>query len=469
MRSLIVQFLDIGQHHSCHAGSNLRMNPAPAKLVVLTPYSGAIDPSCEQGLAALERRGYVVRRAPGFSAIDFGRSVLANIALRDGFEEILWIDSDIVFDPDDVEKLRRHQLPIVGGVYAKKGIRQFACHFPPGTAKALFGKGGGLHELLYAGFGFTLTRRGVYEAVQAQLPMPLCNQRFGPPLYPFFLPMSVPDGLGSWYLAEDYAFCERARQCGFAIMADTTLRLWHVGNYRYGWEDAGGDKQRFATYAYSFTPDPAELTTPNQAESTTATDADVPRMPDDGTQFTEDWLTYNIPHWDRLLSPLKEQKVNVLEIGVFEGRSTIWLMRNILTHPEAMLTYVDTFKGGTDQASFQLEGLEERFRRNTRDFEKKMTGHVGRSEEILRNLPFRHFDFIYVDASHESADVLSDAVLSWSLLRQGGILAFDDYEWRLRSEPHRCPKLAIDSFLAVMRGQYEELHRGYQLWIRKTG
>jgi hypothetical protein len=64
--------------------------------------------------------------------------------------------------------------------------------------------------------------------------------------------MTIPDGAGSWYLSEDYAFCARARQCGFQIMADTTIRLWHVGSYRYGWEDAGGDKQRFGTYSCSF-------------------------------------------------------------------------------------------------------------------------------------------------------------------------------------------------------------------------
>ena len=63
---------------------------------------------------------------------------------------------------------------------------------------------------------------------------------------------------GSWYLAEDYAFCARARQCGIAIMADTSIRLWHVGTYRYGWEDAGSDKERFATYNYFFTPSAAK-------------------------------------------------------------------------------------------------------------------------------------------------------------------------------------------------------------------
>jgi Methyltransferase domain len=433
------------------------MPTSPAKLVVLTPYTGAIDPGCEQGLAALERRGYVVRRAPGFSAIDFGRTVLANTALREGFEEILWIDSDIIFEPDDVEKLRGHQLPIVSGVYAKKGPRQFACQFPPGTEKVVFGKAGGLHPLLFAGFGFMLTRRAVYETIQAKVPMPLCNQRFGPAIYPFFQPMSIPDGEGLWYLSEDYAFCERARQSGFAIMADTTIRLWHVGSYRFGWEDAGSDRQRFGTYSCDFNPKDAK------AEA-----APAEQNPDGDKQFTQDWFTYNIPHWDRLLGPFKGQKINVLEIGVFEGRDTLWLMQNVLTHPEATLTYVDTFEGGSDQASFDLRGLEERFHANLQEFEKKMTGFVGRSAEVLRTLPIDQFDFIYVDGSHEAADVLSDAVLSWPLLRRGGILAFDDYNWQRFAEAWRRPKPAIDGFLAAMRGRFETLHNGYQMWIRRT-
>ena len=34
-------------------------------------------------------------------------------------------------------------------------------------------------------------------------------------------------------------------------------------------------------------------------------------------------------------------------------------------------------------------------------------------------------------------------------------------------EPERCPGMAVDAFLGVMRGQFEEIHRSYQVWIRK--
>ena len=52
------------------------------------------------------------------------------------------------------------------------------------------------------------------------------------------------------YLTNDFAFCHRARQAGLKIIADTTIRLWHVGTYGYGWEDAGNDPERFDTFEF---------------------------------------------------------------------------------------------------------------------------------------------------------------------------------------------------------------------------
>jgi hypothetical protein len=76
----------------------------------------------------------------------------------------------------------------------------------------------------------------------------MCNERFGQRLIPFFQPLVHPIDDGHWYLAEDYAFCQRARDAGFRIFADTSIRLWHIGTYRYGWEDAGIEAQRYGTF-----------------------------------------------------------------------------------------------------------------------------------------------------------------------------------------------------------------------------
>jgi hypothetical protein len=203
--------------------------------VVLVPFSTHIVPQCERGLDALERAGYAVRRVAGYSQIDFGRCALASQALRDGFDELMWIDSDIGFDPADVDKLRSRNLPMVCGLYRKKGPKEFACEFLPGTRSLVFGEQGGLKAIRYAGFGFMHTRRLVYEAITRHFALPECNQRGGGGLRPYFLPMihTELDDKAPRYLAEDYAFCERARQAGLACMTDTTIRLRHVGMHEF--------------------------------------------------------------------------------------------------------------------------------------------------------------------------------------------------------------------------------------------
>lgn len=264
--------------------------------VILTPVANHIEPPVEEALQLLEKRGYSVWRVRGYSAIDQGRNQLATDAIEQGFDETFWIDADVLFHPDDVEKIRSHNLPICSGIYPKKGRRELASHVLPGTTELTFGIGGGLVELLYAATGFLHVRRDVYLTLQRELRLPICNTAFGRNMIPFFQPLVVrqrkrdgdragesetteketaesgeADALGSdvrlpptthalpltahspptfWYLAEDFAFSERARRCGFQIWADTTIRLHHIGSYRYSWEDAGQELPRYATYGY---------------------------------------------------------------------------------------------------------------------------------------------------------------------------------------------------------------------------
>jgi hypothetical protein len=210
--------------------------------VILVPVGVHIEPECEKALIGLERRGYSVWRVPGYAAIDQARNELATAALAQGFDETMWIDADVSFDPAAVDRLRSHGLPIVCGIYARKGQRALACHVLPGTSQVVFGAEGGLTELFYAGTGFLLVRRQVYADMKERLKLPVCNERMGRPAVPFFQPLVVSEGAGHLYLPEDYAFCERARQCGYKIMADTSIRLWHHGSFPYGWEDAGMDQ-----------------------------------------------------------------------------------------------------------------------------------------------------------------------------------------------------------------------------------
>jgi hypothetical protein len=247
------------------------MSPNSSCAIILFAFT---PPSarCEEGLRELERRGYPIRRARGFSAIDQGRNQMASDALHDGLAETMWIDSDIGFTADAVERLRSHDLPIVAGLYPQPGGRSLACHLLPGTGDVVFGEQGGLLEIKYAAAGFLYVRRDALLAIRDKLALPQCNTRFGRGLWPFFMPLTVEEpeaegrepvargqGTGDGgqeestayrYLTEDFAFCHRARQAGFKIMADTTIRLWRTGSYSFGWEDAGSDAERFDTFHF---------------------------------------------------------------------------------------------------------------------------------------------------------------------------------------------------------------------------
>ena len=108
----------------------------PRRCVILVPFGTSIVPPCERALEELERRGYEVRRIGGYAAIDQGRNQMATDALIDGYEETLWIDSDIDFHPDAVDRLRSHGLPIACGIYPQKGRRALASHIMPGARKS---------------------------------------------------------------------------------------------------------------------------------------------------------------------------------------------------------------------------------------------------------------------------------------------------------------------------------------------
>lgn len=222
----------------------------PSRCVILVPVGGRIEPACDTALRELEKRGYPVRRVYGFSAIDQGRNTMATRALDDGFAELMWIDADVAFDPNDVDRLRAHDLPMCCAIYPKKGPRSFAFNFCGDATAVRFGEHGGLLEIERAGFGFTHTRREVYDAITRVEQLPPCNELFGERMLPFFQPMIVADAVGHSYLAEDFAFCERARRAEITIMADTRIRLWHIGAYGYGWEDAGRDVQRWGDYTF---------------------------------------------------------------------------------------------------------------------------------------------------------------------------------------------------------------------------
>jgi len=183
-----------------------------------------------------------------------------------------------------------------------------------------------------------------------------------------------------------------------------------------------------------------------------------------------DWFSPHIPVWQAMLADFAGKPgLRFLEVGSFEGRSAVWTLQNILTDRSSSLTCVDTFEGGDDLASMDLTGLRETFMANVKPWRHQVTLLAGQSGVVLRQL-HTPFDFIYVDASHIAEDVMEDAALTWRLLRPGGLMAFDDYEWNGPPDPRLRPRAGIDAFLYTRRpNSVRVLYRGIQLFVQKEG
>jgi hypothetical protein len=233
-------------------GVNVSQPPAPRQIpdkpVVLVPYYSSVEKECETGLRALEAGGVVVRRA-SFSAIDLLRSVMLSQALAAGFDRILFVDSDVGFEPEDALKLLARPEPVVAGIYMKKDGRDFSGTFAAGVHRVVFGPAApGLYPMLYASAGFLRIRADVLQQMIHKLTLPECHFGSIKGIYPFFLPICVPDGRGGTrYLTEDYSFSHRLGQIGIIPMADTTIRLYHYGKYGFNYEDLN-PRQKFDNY-----------------------------------------------------------------------------------------------------------------------------------------------------------------------------------------------------------------------------
>lgn len=177
-------------------------------------------------------------------------------------------------------------------------------------------------------------------------------------------------------------------------------------------------------------------------------------------EFTKDWFTRAIPVWEAALSSFKGKPgVQYLEIGAWEGMSCVWMLENVLTDPAAHLSALDLFE----------DPVKGRFLRNMErtGAKDKTTLILGLSQVELRRLPLHAFDIIYIDGSHEAPDVLEDAVLSWRLLKDGGILIFDDYLMHPAADPLSRPKISIDFFYKLYGRHFEVVHSQFQLILRK--
>jgi len=188
-------------------------------------------------------------------------------------------------------------------------------------------------------------------------------------------------------------------------------------------------------------------------------------------RLSHDWFSSKAWAWHRLLAPYADRPIEVLEVGVFEGRSVIFMLESL---PRSRVTELDNFslkKGWTSTQGITLEiDSEEAFRLNTANYGDRVRTLVANTWLGLTQLieERARFDIVFIDASHTMPDVLADTLPAWRLLKPGGLFIWDDFlldiwDW------HKGPVgPGVAAFLHIFPNAWEVVHAGWQVIVRKT-
>ena len=192
------------------------------KTLVAIPCMDMVHTRFVGSCLALRPVGDVAFSLTESSLIYDARNTLAKKAVTEGFDRILWLDSDMTFSPDLLERLSARLdtgIEFVSGLYFKRRqpiapviFKECGAFEKDGETKTIATTyddyPDGLFEIAACGFG------GVMMTTDLVLEV---AQRFGFPFSPIL-------GFG-----EDLSFCCKVARLGKKMYCDSSIKMGHVG------------------------------------------------------------------------------------------------------------------------------------------------------------------------------------------------------------------------------------------------
>lgn len=169
---------------------------------------------------------------------------------------------------------------------------------------------------------------------------------------------------------------------------------------------------------------------------------------------------------DLALKPAEKRRI--VEIGIYEGASSCFWSDFYMSHPESRLISIDPFTG-SDEHHAKPENYPE-----LAQIELTARGNIAKSDnaakiEIVKGCSWDVFpelnrrfggeawiDVLYIDGAHDSASVARDTTLYVPMVKEGGIVIFDDYG-------HPDVRRGVDGALNAFASMELAIYSGWQL------
>jgi hypothetical protein len=165
----------------------------------------------------------------------------------------------------------------------------------------------------------------------------------------------------------------------------------------------------------------------------------------------------------------------ILEIGTYTGTSLISMVKYI---HNSIGVGVDSWCSYNECDNHILKNIdnlkiEETFYRNVENsgLKNRIVGIKSNSKKFLLTAlnKIQKYNIIYIDGSHTLLDTYSDLILSFELLKVGGLLIIDDYLFDYPyGEILERPYDAINKFLDDYNLHIKVLDKGYRVFLEKV-
>lgn len=158
---------------------------------------------------------------------------------------------------------------------------------------------------------------------------------------------------------------------------------------------------------------------------------------DDKVFGKENWFKFWPLYREMVYKAPKDRLSKFVEVGAFRGRSTSFLGVEIINSGKPIELYVvDHFAGSREihALGINTEPLIVQFSNNLKPVSTELAGRFlvydGKSVEAAKQFVDCDLDFVFLDGSHETPDVIADIESWYPKIKPGGVIAGDDYSWK---------------------------------------
>ena len=168
---------------------------------------------------------------------------------------------------------------------------------------------------------------------------------------------------------------------------------------------------------------------------------------------SEDYFTQHLQDFK------SKDNLKFLQIGVFTGDGSIWLVDNILTGQNCTLTDVDKWvldPSESKESHDWFADVEKTYDEKVKNYTNIIKHKIDSASFFLENTEM--YDFIYLDGDKSAEGRYKDAVSSWQSLKPNGLLVCDDLGF-VDTEKNWNVPLGLNKFLTEMSSQCTLIHQ----------